>query len=429
MAIIVWVSPVFNEEQFHDQNGNVAAGYWIQSYQAGSFSTHQTTYSSDTGFTTNPNPIQLDSSGRLPAGTAIWLESTLAYNLVLTSDQAGLNVIQYFDNVTGVPIPVTSGGGSIVIWQPIADNPTYVSNTEFLIPNSYVTQFAVGNRVQLQNSDTTFQYATVTVVNFTGGNTYVTVQNDSTTLSPLLTTVWWSGNVVFTEGATVDAGGVTYTTPGLTYTNPATVGGQITAVRDQILVINSEIAALNLVWPTAGGPTAYVFTPSPAATAYSANQSYDIVINTASSGSPTINVSGLGPIPLVQLNSAGGYDPAVLYAGQATRILLYNGTDFVVQNPAPAAIAGALYHHGNPGYLKMPDGTIMSYGNVYVPGNVTVTFAAPYTSAPGVSVVPLSAEIGFIFVTSVTATSFVINFRDTSSNPTSATAYWTAIGY
>jgi hypothetical protein len=108
----VLFSPAFNQTSFEDNNGNLANGYWITTYEAGSFSVQQASYTNDTGGTPNHNPLQLDSSGKIPPGVAFWLTEGLAYNFVLSSDEAGLNVIKNFDNVIGVSPP--GGGGSTV---------------------------------------------------------------------------------------------------------------------------------------------------------------------------------------------------------------------------------------------------------------------------------------------------------------------------
>jgi hypothetical protein len=338
----VWFSPAMNESQFLDNNGNVASGYYIQQYEAGSFSVYQSTYSDNTGLTPNANPIQLDSSGRLPAGVSLWLDSTKTYNLVLTTDYDGINVIRYFDNVSGVPIISSSGSGSSVVWIQTT-TPTYVGSGQFLVSGNYTTQYAAGNRYKLQYSDMSFYYGTVLSSTFSGGNTYITVQTDSGSLSPSMTTAWYSANSSYVEGATVDAGGVTFTS-GLTYTVPGTVGYKLTQAATAISNISTDIAGLYLAWATTGGGSIYALSPTPASLGNSYNQSYNVVFNAASSGSATLNVSGQGAAPLVQLNSSGSYVAATIYTGMTTQVI-YNGSQWVVQSPAPtpAAAAGSAY--------------------------------------------------------------------------------------
>jgi hypothetical protein len=413
MTITVGISPVFNENEFQDNNGNVAAGYYITTYEAGSFSTKQTSYS-DSIATPNDNPIRLDSSGRLPPGIAIWLDTTLTYNLALSSDEAGLNIVQFFANINAVPLPPSSGGGSSAIWVLIPAAPTYVSATEFLVPGAFSPQFAVGNRVQIQNTDSTFQYATVVNVSYSSPNTYVTVQNDSSVLQTQMATVWYSGNVTFTSGATVDAGGVTFTS-GLTYTNIATVGGQLALAKTAITNLSTDIAGLYLAWETTGGPTAYSISPVPASLGNADNMQYNIVVNTNSSGSPTLNVSGVGAAPLVQFNQVGTYVPAVLVTGQATSVI-FNGTDWVVQNPVPSITVAAAYWSrynntasGSAGFVNYQSSTVSlnaawnssgHYINVgvagayFVTGSVTVFNQLGVGGNPGIRIYHNGADTG-----------------------------------
>ena len=101
MTVTALISPVFNIPAFTDANGNPLAGAKIFTYEAGSTSILQPTYTGPTAAVANSNPIVLDSGGFLPAGISIWLDSTLTYNLVLTQPD-GTTVIHYFDNVAGV---------------------------------------------------------------------------------------------------------------------------------------------------------------------------------------------------------------------------------------------------------------------------------------------------------------------------------------
>lgn len=79
---IVGISPVFDGVQFFDNNGQMLNGGYVYSYQAGSFTVQQPTYTDHTGTVANPNPIQLSSTGRLPYG--LWLDTSLTYNLAVT---------------------------------------------------------------------------------------------------------------------------------------------------------------------------------------------------------------------------------------------------------------------------------------------------------------------------------------------------------
>lgn len=88
------LSPVFTG-QLLTNDGKPAAGHKVFVYQGGSFSTLSTSYSDSAGLVPNPNPVILDSAGRL---APIWLTVGLRYNLVLTRSD-GTTVLQTFENV------------------------------------------------------------------------------------------------------------------------------------------------------------------------------------------------------------------------------------------------------------------------------------------------------------------------------------------
>jgi microcystin-dependent protein len=90
------VSPVLTGQLFNNQ-GKPLAGGKVFSYVGGSFSTLQSTYTTDAGTTANPNPLTLDASGRVPP---MFLDADLLYNIALTASD-GTTVIQTFQNVQG----------------------------------------------------------------------------------------------------------------------------------------------------------------------------------------------------------------------------------------------------------------------------------------------------------------------------------------
>jgi len=98
--------------QFFDNNGVPLAGGLIYSYAAGT-TTPQATYTTSAGTVAHPNPIVLDSAGRVPGGQ-IWLLFA-SYKFVLQTSAAVL--IASYDNVT-------SGGGLIVIANFTGDGTT-----------------------------------------------------------------------------------------------------------------------------------------------------------------------------------------------------------------------------------------------------------------------------------------------------------------
>lgn len=113
------ISPVWNGTQFLTETGKPLVGGKIYTYEGGSFSTEKTTYSSNTGTAENPNPIVLDTTGRMP--TDIWLVPGELYNLVLTKPDG--EIIKNVDNVSvgqiiagdNISIDPANGIGAVTI--------------------------------------------------------------------------------------------------------------------------------------------------------------------------------------------------------------------------------------------------------------------------------------------------------------------------
>jgi hypothetical protein len=82
--------------QFFDNNGVPLAGGLIYTYAAGT-TTPQATYTTSAGTIAHPNPIVLNSAGRVPGGE-LWLVIGLNYKFVLQTSAAVL--IATYDNVT-----------------------------------------------------------------------------------------------------------------------------------------------------------------------------------------------------------------------------------------------------------------------------------------------------------------------------------------
>lgn len=121
----VYLSPVGGAAgQFFDGNGDPLAGGKLYTYAAGT-TTPLTTYTSVTGLTSNPNPIILNSGGRVPS--EIWLSEGLEYKFVL---QTSLNIlIGTWDNITGIndpqsalDVPFTGFKGQVGTVEDLADD-------------------------------------------------------------------------------------------------------------------------------------------------------------------------------------------------------------------------------------------------------------------------------------------------------------------
>lgn len=85
--------------QFFDSNGVILSGGKIYTYAAGT-TTEQATFTSSTGNTPLPNPIELNPAGRVPTGE-IWLTATLQYKFVIKNADESITIGTY-DNITGI---------------------------------------------------------------------------------------------------------------------------------------------------------------------------------------------------------------------------------------------------------------------------------------------------------------------------------------
>ena len=93
--------------QFFDDSGTPLAGGLIYTYAAGG-TTPLVTYTSSTGLTAHPNPIILDSAGRI---NEIWIPEGTSYKFVLKSSTNVL--IGSFDNlfpIASLPVSIYNGG-------------------------------------------------------------------------------------------------------------------------------------------------------------------------------------------------------------------------------------------------------------------------------------------------------------------------------
>jgi len=103
------LSPVGNGQQFFDNNGVPLSGGLLYTYQAGS-STPLATYTDINGTIANPNPIVLNSSGRL--NDEVWL--TYGYNYKFVLQTSAAVTLGTYDNLYGIiGVTVTSTGTTI----------------------------------------------------------------------------------------------------------------------------------------------------------------------------------------------------------------------------------------------------------------------------------------------------------------------------
>jgi hypothetical protein len=113
--------PPYYKPQFLDQNGRPLSNGCVFTYISGT-NTPQATFTDFTGSTPNPNPIQLDGSGRPPLGTDIWLGSG-SYRFKLVSQggsSCSTGIQQWLED------GITSSSGTI-----LASNNTFTGTNTF----------------------------------------------------------------------------------------------------------------------------------------------------------------------------------------------------------------------------------------------------------------------------------------------------------
>ena len=85
--------------QFFDNSGNVLTGGKLYTYLAGT-TTPAVTYTSNSGFVANSNPIILNASGRVADSGEIWLTDGISYKFVL-KDSNDVQIATW-DNIIGI---------------------------------------------------------------------------------------------------------------------------------------------------------------------------------------------------------------------------------------------------------------------------------------------------------------------------------------
>lgn len=105
-------------------------------------------------------------------------------------------------------------------------------------------------------------------------------------------------------------------------------------------LIKMRQSQTGVAFTSAGASPSLTLTPSPAITAYSANQRFRVKFAAASTSSDTLNVSDLGAKTLKQYDSTGAKVAAVFALNQLADVE-YDGTDFVMLDPLPSGAVQA----------------------------------------------------------------------------------------
>ncbi|WP_143038296.1 hypothetical protein [Pseudomonas saponiphila] len=112
------------------------------------------------------------------------------------------------------------------------------------------------------------------------------------------------------------------------------------ATKTQHAISAGQIQTQSVTAFTSGGVSATLtLTPVPAITSYVANQRFRVKFGVASTGTDTMNISGLGAKTIKQYDSTGAKVAAIFAANQLADIE-YDGTDIVLLDQLPAPIVG-----------------------------------------------------------------------------------------
>lgn len=227
--------------------------------------------------------------------------------------------------------------------------------------------------------------------------------NTSGAFTVTVTTAGGSGAVIPQNGSLTvvrgDGTNINLDAPNIAPASSAT--NAITAAQAQ-----SQYAT---AFTAAGTAPNFTLTPSPAITAYSANQRFRVRFTAnGTTGSNTLNVSGLGAVPLMQFDTAGNIVPATVVANQMTDVE-YNGTQMIVLDPPPSsnALVGSVRNLAST--LANPS-TVTSFtvdeiivktalgGGSYIGTNLTLNFNGATVGANGMDTGTLPGASGFVAI-------------------------------
>ncbi len=127
--------------QFLDNNGNILSGGLIYTYNAGT-TTPLATFTTNLGNVAQPNPIVLDSAGRISGGE-LWLSNGFGYKFVV-KDSNGV-LIGTYDNVPSSEQPPITNDASSIYYE--EGNSTIAGS--FIIGNTYLITYIGSTNFQL----------------------------------------------------------------------------------------------------------------------------------------------------------------------------------------------------------------------------------------------------------------------------------------
>lgn len=204
--------------QFFDNNGTILSGGKLYTYSAGSTSP-LTTYTSSSGSTLNPNPIILDSAGRVPA--EVWVNSSSIAKFVLKDSTDVL--IGTWDNIPSLvsSLNLTGTNNGVVYFNSVgtftsgtnltfdgtnlgvAGAATIGSNLNVAGPSSLTGNVTASGALSV-TGNTTLNSALTTYGNATIGGTLSVTGNVINTLN-VTGTLTTSGTTTLATGSTLTA--------------------------------------------------------------------------------------------------------------------------------------------------------------------------------------------------------------------------------
>lgn len=432
------------KQQFFNGNGTPLAGGSVYFYQPGTL-TPVTTYQDPALSIANANPVVLDANGMAP----IWGTEGQQFRQIL-KDSNGNTI---WDVTTGFPTGA-----------PQIQSDAYVYGVDGGSANAYtvtldpaITAMTAGMMIRFLAAHA--NTAGVSTLNVNGLGAVDITQNGSTSLTAgvipqgAIVTVLYDGTYFQLDGPYW----ASPTTGLLNSTNTWT--GQNTF--QQAVIVPAATAGTNapnlnqvdqreqsqtaMAFTTAGsyvsGGTPFTLTPSPALTAYAAGQRFNVTFNVAGGAAPTINISSLGSLNLMQYDSAGSLGPAVVVANMNSDVIVLSGTQALLLEPLAQAVIPTYLNTGTglptaagtyaaPHTLgRLPYSfqlilTCTTAEHGYAVGDRVLATTAWNGSGSTVPIIPwaTSTQVGFTF--QAAQNQFAIMDRSTNSQVTPTSANW-----
>ena len=201
--------------QFFDNNGTILSGGKLYTYSAGSTSP-LATYTSSSGATLNPNPIILDSAGRVPA--EVWVNSSSIAKFVLKDSTDVL--IGTWDNIPSLvsSLNLTGVNNGVVYFNSVG---TFSSGTNLTFDGTNLGvagAATIGSNLNVAGPSSLIGNTTI------GGNfsaTGTTTLNGAATINGALNVVGNVTNTLNVTGTLTTSGTTTLATGSTLTTSPA----------------------------------------------------------------------------------------------------------------------------------------------------------------------------------------------------------------